>query len=89
MVMQWLSPFDSEAEQNQQRKTRSVCKDPGRWLLNNSRLREWFDHEDFSTSSLWLSGIPGAGMALIQTNPLKMNYMLNATRQDNTRVYCH
>jgi len=61
-VTQWLSPFNSEIEQDRHRRTRLVCKDPGRWLLNDPKLQKWFNDSYCSTPLLWLSGIPGAGM---------------------------
>ncbi|PGH01881.1 hypothetical protein AJ80_08953 [Polytolypa hystricis UAMH7299] len=64
-VMQWLSPFHCEAEQDKHRKTRSVGKDPGRWLLDDTRFKEWFSPNCCSTPLLWLSGIPGAGKTIL------------------------
>ena len=61
IVMQWLSPFNSNAEQDRYREERSICKDPGRWLLNDVRFQQWFGVENHSAPLLWLSGIPGAG----------------------------
>ncbi|KAK7750569.1 hypothetical protein SLS62_007545 [Diatrype stigma] len=64
IVAQWLSPFNGDIEQDRHRKARSFCKDPGRWLLNNSQFQQWFGEKDCLTPFLWLSGIPGAGMKL-------------------------
>ncbi|KAI9148085.1 DNA repair protein RAD5B [Paramyrothecium foliicola] len=60
-VLQWLSPFDNNREHERLQKIRSVCKDPGQWLLNDRRFQAWFDTQNQSTPLLWLSGIPGAG----------------------------
>jgi hypothetical protein len=61
MIRQWLSPFDCESEQIRFRNARSICKDPGRWLLHDSRFQKWFNPENCETPAIWLSGIPGAG----------------------------
>jgi len=64
VVKQWLSPCDYETQQNRHRSTRSICIDSGRWLLESSQFQKWFSPDYCSTPLLWLSGIPGAGMAL-------------------------
>ncbi|KAI1871350.1 uncharacterized protein JN550_004795 [Neoarthrinium moseri] len=64
-VMQWLSPFDCDAEQDRYRRTRSICKDPGRWLIEDDRFQDWFRPHGSSTPLLWLSGIPGAGKTIL------------------------
>ncbi|KAI8631124.1 hypothetical protein F5Y19DRAFT_473523 [Xylariaceae sp. FL1651] len=64
-VMQWLSPFNCEAEQNRHRRTRSICVSPGTWLLNDPRFKQWFSPEFCSTPLLWLNGIPGAGKTIL------------------------
>ncbi|KAI0438618.1 hypothetical protein F4803DRAFT_534503 [Xylaria telfairii] len=64
-IMQWLSPYDCEAEQARHRKTRSVCKSPGQWLLNNSLFQKWSASEVCSDPFIWLSGIPGAGKTIL------------------------
>ena len=61
MVTQWLSAFDCETAQEEYRERRSVCQDPGRWLLNDHNFRKWVDFEHCPNPLLWLSGIPGAG----------------------------
>lgn len=61
MIRQWLSPFDCESEQVRFRNARSICKDPGRWLLDDSQYLKWFNPEHCETPAIWLSGIPGAG----------------------------
>lgn len=63
VVRQWLCPFDSEIELDRHRETRSVCKEPGRWLLNDDRFHKWLSPGDqCSTPLLWLNGVPGAGV---------------------------
>ncbi|KAI1846006.1 hypothetical protein JX266_007815 [Neoarthrinium moseri] len=64
-VMQWLSPFDCDAEQDRNRRTRSICKDPGRWLIEDDRFQDWFRPHGSLTPLLWLSGIPGAGKTIL------------------------
>ncbi|KFA52172.1 hypothetical protein S40293_00599 [Stachybotrys chartarum IBT 40293] len=65
MVLQWLSPLNIETEQERLRGIRSICKDPGRWLLEDSRFQNWFNPEFSTRPLLWLSGIPGAGKTIL------------------------
>ncbi|KAH7329590.1 hypothetical protein B0I35DRAFT_420512 [Stachybotrys elegans] len=64
-VLQWLSPFANDLEQEKFRKIRSVCKDPGRWLLDNGQFRTWLDSQSQSKPFLWLSGMPGSGKTIL------------------------
>ncbi|KAL4879458.1 hypothetical protein BJY04DRAFT_220054 [Aspergillus karnatakaensis] len=64
-VLEWLSPYDCESEQGKLRKTRSVCKDPGRWFLESAKYKKWVGGGDHQSSLLWLSGIPGAGKTVL------------------------
>lgn len=61
IVMEWLSPFICETEQDRHTNARSVCKDPGRWLMEKYQFQAWFSPEFCRDPLLWLSGIPGAG----------------------------
>ncbi|RYP61328.1 hypothetical protein DL771_010167 [Monosporascus sp. 5C6A] len=65
IVTQWLSSFNNDTEQDRNREARSICKDPGRWLLDDSRFQQWFDVKDCLTPSLWVNGIPGAGKTIL------------------------
>lgn len=65
VVKQWLSPFGCETELDHHRNTRSICGNPGRWLFEHRLFQTWFSIEYCSTPLLWLSGIPGAGMAQV------------------------
>jgi hypothetical protein len=60
-VTTWLCHFDCEGLQQSYNSTRSVCEDPGRWLLNHDLIRDWFSLDPRTERLLWLSGIPGAG----------------------------
>ncbi|KAK3389796.1 hypothetical protein B0H63DRAFT_104197 [Podospora didyma] len=64
-VIQWLSAFDCELEQDRHRKKRSICKDPGRWLINDRQFQNSFNPEYYTSPSLWLRGIPGAGKTIL------------------------
>jgi hypothetical protein len=64
-VKAWLCHFNCEAQQGNHRDTRSVCKDPGRWLLDDPRFKEWFAPDYCSAPFLWLKGIPGAGKTIL------------------------
>lgn len=70
IVKAWLCPFDCETQQETHQNTRSVCKHPGRWLLESAMFQDWLDPSDFSKPLLWLNGIPGAGRTFIKTNPM-------------------
>lgn len=71
VVKQWLCPFDSEAELDCHRKVRSMCKDPGRWLLNDERFQKWYSPNLNYMPLLWLNGVPGAGMSPGLSFPLQ------------------
>jgi hypothetical protein len=66
IVKAWLCPFSCESQQETHLKTRSVCKDPGRWLLDNPRFQDWLNPDYCSKPLLWLNGIPGAGRIFIK-----------------------
>jgi len=66
MVKSWLCHFNCETQQQDHRETRKVCKDPGRWLIDDPRFQEWFSPDYCSKPLLWLNGIPGAGMTFIK-----------------------
>jgi hypothetical protein len=73
IVQAWLGPFNCESCESQQRthlSTRSVCKDPGRWLLDNPRFQDWLNPDYCSKPLLWLNGIPGAGKTFIKIYPI-------------------
>ncbi|KAK3294357.1 uncharacterized protein B0H64DRAFT_324187 [Chaetomium fimeti] len=65
MVAQWLSGFNGEAIQDQYRGRRSICEDPGRWLVDDQRFQKWYSSECCPNPLLWLSGIPGAASIVI------------------------
>jgi hypothetical protein len=61
-VMNWLQAvetiLDHEAAIN-------VCREypsSGRWLLRDSKIKTWMDPSKYLISSLWMNGMPGAGM---------------------------
>lgn len=89
-IIQWLSSYNCEAEQARHRKTRSVCKSPGQWLLNNSRFHKWSAPEFCSDPFLWLNGIPGAGKPFIKPPALMQKFRTQfGLRQDYPCVsYC-
>ncbi|KAK3342072.1 hypothetical protein B0T25DRAFT_358324 [Lasiosphaeria hispida] len=63
--IRWLSHFNCEAVQNQHREKRSICQNPGSWLINNANFRDWLSPNYCSSPLLWLSGIPGAGKTIL------------------------
>lgn len=58
----WLKAIDMENEQHKFAKIRSQYPNTGRWLLEHTTFKEWFDPQ-FTTlpTLLWLHGRPGAG----------------------------
>ncbi|KAJ8132836.1 hypothetical protein O1611_g785 [Lasiodiplodia mahajangana] len=64
-VMQWLSPWDCEAQQARHRRTRSICESPGKWLLVDSCFSKWSAPEFCPSPCIWLNGIPGAGKTIL------------------------
>ncbi|GAW20388.1 hypothetical protein ANO14919_098940 [Xylariales sp. No.14919] len=64
-IIQWLSPYDCEADQAHHRKTRSICESPGAWLLGDSHFQKWSTANFCSEPFLWLNGIPGAGKTIL------------------------
>ncbi|OAR02604.1 hypothetical protein LLEC1_06424 [Akanthomyces lecanii] len=65
VVKEWLSFFDCEPEQDRHRSTRSICSDPGRWLLEHLQFKHWFSPEFCRDPLLWMNGIPGAGKTIL------------------------
>ncbi|KAI1205006.1 putative zinc finger protein [Annulohypoxylon truncatum] len=65
-VNNWLKPAYVHIDQNDFSKLRAEYPGTGRWLLENTFFKEWFDPR-FPTIPplLWLSGIPGAGKTIL------------------------
>lgn len=61
-VRDWLCAPHCEEEQDKHRRTRSICANPGRWLLDSKTFKDWLNPNFSLCPSLWLKGIPGAGM---------------------------
>ena len=78
-IRTWLCPSDCESHQRAHRQTRSICPDPGRWLLNNSQFKAWLDPEFCSVPLLWLNGIPGAGKAFVKSKFHTLNKITGKT----------
>jgi len=70
IVNAWHCPFSCESQQETHLSTKSVCKDPGRWLLNDARFQDWLDPDYCSKPLLWLNGIPGAGRTFVKIDPI-------------------
>ena len=84
-VQTWLCAFDCETQQQDHRETRKVCKDPGRWLIDDPEFDKWFSSEYCSNPLLWLNGIPGAGMTFIRTQNKRHVY----SQKLKARRYLH
>ncbi|KAK3377270.1 hypothetical protein B0T24DRAFT_237594 [Lasiosphaeria ovina] len=65
MVTRWLSSFNCDTPQDEHRERRSICKDPGRWLISDQIFQKWLSSEYCPSPLLWLSGIPGAGKTIL------------------------
>jgi len=68
IVGSWLCSFSCERQQETHRATRLVCKDSGRWLLDDSRFKDWLSPDYCSKPLLWLNGKPGAGRPFLQSD---------------------
>ncbi|KAI1410433.1 hypothetical protein F5Y13DRAFT_167760 [Hypoxylon sp. FL1857] len=66
-VIQWLSPFNVGSLQEQYRETRSICDNPGRWMIDSSRFQKWFNPNRCPWPLLWINGIPGAGKTILSS----------------------
>ncbi|OTB01430.1 hypothetical protein M426DRAFT_266146 [Hypoxylon sp. CI-4A] len=62
----WLSATNVDIDQDDFSKIRADYSGTGRWLLENTDFKEWFDPRYTPTSlTLWLNGIRGAGMSIL------------------------
>jgi hypothetical protein len=86
IVKAWLCPFSCENQQNAHLNTRSICKDPGRWLLDNPRFQDWLNPDYCSEPLLWLNGIPGAGRTFMKIDPIQEPCVLSVIQ---ARPYSH
>lgn len=68
MVTRWLSGFNCHTPQDEYRERRSICNDPGRWLISDQTFQKWLSFKYCPSPLLWLSGIPGAGEASFAQN---------------------
>jgi hypothetical protein len=84
-VRHWLSLVEYEAEHLSHREKRRVCEDPGRWLLDTAEFKTWASHTDCLNSLLWLSGIPGSGMAAHPWLASGSELLIISSRQDGPR----
>lgn len=65
-IYTWLKAIEMENEQHHFATIRSQYPDTGRWLLEHTTFKEWFDPQ-FTTlpTLLWLHGKPGAGKTVL------------------------
>ena len=56
----WLAGADVSSDQEHAASARKGGSS-GRWLLQRSLFRDWFDPAKASEQLLWITGIPGAG----------------------------
>jgi hypothetical protein len=62
-VVNWLSAADAGLDQEDFAGKRQVVPDSGRWILEESKVKNWLEPADSSLPIFWLNGIPGAGNA--------------------------
>jgi hypothetical protein len=62
-VVNWLSAADAGLDQEDFAAKRQVVPDSGRWILEESKVKNWLEPADSSLPIFWLNGIPGAGNA--------------------------
>ena len=43
-----------------------LCKGTGKWLLKDEIFTQWLNASDVSVRLMWLQGIPGAGLYLLE-----------------------
>lgn len=67
-VVNWLSATDAALDQEDFAGKRQYTHDSGRWILEEPKIKDWFDPADSSVPIFWLSGIPGAGTRLSSTS---------------------
>lgn len=61
------------------------CKGTGGWILHEKSLQKWLDPDDQSTRSLWLVGMPGAGLK----PPEQYEYQSDFRRKNFPVVHDH
>ncbi|KAI1113983.1 putative zinc finger protein [Nemania sp. NC0429] len=65
-VHNWLRATDVEVDQHDHAKARSEYPGTGRWLLDTTAFKEWFNPQYPTIPPLlWLNGIPGAGKTIL------------------------
>ena len=62
-VVNWLSAADAALDQEDFTAKRQIVPDSGRWILEESKVKDWLKPADSSVPIFWLNGIPGAGNA--------------------------
>lgn len=62
-IMDWLSSEPSSIVQHRElRKIRAILPQTTRWIFSQPHMLDWLKHTDYTPSTFWLCGIPGAGM---------------------------
>jgi hypothetical protein len=62
-VLEWLAPSaNTVIEHEMLCRERQGFPESGEWLLRNDKVTNWIDGDPPLCSTLWLHGIPGAGM---------------------------
>ena len=60
-VVNWLSAADAHDDQDAFAAIRHDIPDTGRWILEESKIKDWLDPSQSSVPIIWLNGKPGAG----------------------------
>ncbi|KAF2178004.1 putative zinc finger protein [Zopfia rhizophila CBS 207.26] len=65
-VYGWLKAANVDTDQYHFSKIRADYPGTGKWLLDNSTFKDWFNHQfPMIPPLLWLNGIPGAGKTIL------------------------
>ena len=65
-VTERLHPPNTLNDHERAVKTRENYLESGRWILHHPLLKDWMDFTSTNVPVLWINGIPGAGILLLQ-----------------------
>jgi len=61
-VINWLAAVDSILDQEASSDIRREYPKTGKWILQETRIKAWLDPRNSVVRTMWINGIPGAGM---------------------------
>lgn len=77
-LQNWLSAVNIKVDH--QGYTTMRHENTGHWILNNDIIKEWINPDKSTIPMVWLNGIPGAGMILLNLAVILRNYVLTCSR---------